>query len=75
MLIITMLFIYGSGQQQIDNNKKGRQIAGNLDCHADVAVRPGAHHRMEHILGFNRSHWMQPSGEYLHHITMAAAGL
>jgi hypothetical protein len=27
-----MLFIYGSEQQRIDNNKKCRQIAGNFDA-------------------------------------------
>ena len=30
-----MLFIYGSGQQQINGNKKCRQINGNFDCHGD----------------------------------------
>jgi hypothetical protein len=68
-----MLFIYGSGRQRIDNNKKCRQIAGNLDCHADVAVQPGAHHPMEHIPGFNRRHWMPSSVEYSHPIAVAAA--
>ena len=29
-----MLFSYVSGHQQIDDNKKCRQIAGNFDCHA-----------------------------------------
>jgi len=28
---------------------------------------------MEYIPGFNRSHWMPPSGECLHRITPAAA--
>jgi hypothetical protein len=28
---------------------------------------------MEHIQGFNRSHWMPPSAECLHHIAPAAA--
>jgi hypothetical protein len=39
-------------KQQIDNNKNSRQIDGNLDCHADVVVKCGAHHPMEHIVGF-----------------------
>ena len=34
-----MLFSYISGQQQIGNNKKCRQIAVDFDCHADAAVR------------------------------------
>ncbi len=44
-----MWFSYCSGQQQIDNNNKCRQIAGDFDCHADAAVRRGAHCPMEHI--------------------------
>jgi hypothetical protein len=39
-----MLFSYVSAQQQIDNN---------FDCHADAAVRRGAHRPMEHIQGFH----------------------
>jgi len=49
---ITMLFSYVGGQQRIGNNKKCRQIAGDFDCHADAAVRCGAHRPMEHIPGF-----------------------
>jgi len=60
-------------KQQINNNNKCREIAGNFDCHADAAVRCGAHHPMEQILGFTRSHWMPPSGECLHRIAAAAA--
>ena len=55
-LIITLLFSNGNGQQRIDDNKKCRQIAGNFDCHADVAVRRGAHRPMEHIQG-SGLHW------------------
>jgi len=51
-LIITMLFSYDSGQQRIHNNNKCREITGNFDCHADAAVRCGAHSLMEHIQGF-----------------------
>ena len=50
--IINMLYSYGSGQQQIDNNKKCRQIAGNFDCHGDAVVQCGAHFPMEHKQGF-----------------------
>jgi hypothetical protein len=28
---------------------------------------------MDHIRGFTRSHWMQPSGEFLRRIALAAA--
>ncbi len=45
-----MLFSHGSGQQRINDNKKRRQIAGNLDGHGDAAVRRKAHCPMEHIL-------------------------
>jgi hypothetical protein len=63
-----MLFSYGSGQQQIDGNKKCRQIDGNFDCHGNAAVQRGVHRPMEHILGFTGSHWMLPSVECLHRI-------
>jgi hypothetical protein len=68
-----MLFSYGSGQQRINDNKKCRQIARDFYCHADAAVRRMAHRPMEHIRGFTRSHWMQPSGECLRRIALAAA--
>jgi len=68
-----MFFSYVSGQQRIGNNKKCRQIAGDFDCHADAAVRRGAHCPIEHIGGFTRSHWMPPSGECLRRIAPAAA--
>ena len=60
-----MLFNYFSGQQRIDDNEKCRRIAGNFDCHAGGS--------MDHIRGFTRSHWMQPSGECLRRIAPAAA--
>jgi hypothetical protein len=68
-----MLFSYVSGQQQIGNNEKCRQIAGNFDCHADKAVQHRAHRLIEHILGFTRSHWMPPSVECLRRTAPAAA--
>jgi len=46
-----MLLSYGYGQQRIGDNKKCRQIAGNFDCHTDVAVRRGAYHPIQHIQG------------------------
>jgi hypothetical protein len=64
-----MLFSYVSGQQRISNKKKCR----NFDCHADAAVRGGAHRLIEHIQGFTRSHWMLPLGECLRRIAPAAA--
>ncbi len=61
------------GDNEIGDDKKWRQIAGEFDCHADVAVRRGAHRPMAHVQGFNRSHWMSPSGKCLHRIAPAAA--
>ncbi len=68
-----MLFSYGSGQQQINNNKKCRQLTGNFDCHADAVVRHGAHCPMQRICGFMQSHLMLPSGKWLRHIAPVAA--
>jgi len=68
-----MLFSHGSSQQQNDDNKNCRPIAGDFDGHGDAAVRREAHRPMEHIQGFTRSHWMPPSGECLRRITPAAA--
>jgi hypothetical protein len=68
-----MLFSYGSGQQCINDNEKCRQIARDFDCHADAAVRRGAHRPMEPIQGFTQSQWMQPSGECMRQIAPAAA--
>ena len=68
-----MLFSYFSGQKRFGNNKICRLIAGNFDCHADAAVRRGAHRPIEHIQGFARSHLMPPSDECLRHIVPAAA--
>jgi hypothetical protein len=48
-LNITMLFIHGSGQQRINDNKKCRQIAGDFDGHGNAAVQREAHCPMEHI--------------------------
>ncbi len=67
-----MLFSYVSGQQQIGNSKKCRQTAGDFDCHADAAVRHGAHRPIEHIQGFTRSHWMPSSGKCQRSIVPAA---
>ena len=44
-----MSFSYVGGQQQIGDNKKCRQFAGDFDCHADVAGQCEAHRPMEHI--------------------------
>jgi hypothetical protein len=41
---------------EIDGDKKHTSIAGDFDCHADTAVRCGAHRPMERIHGFMQSH-------------------
>jgi hypothetical protein len=38
--------------------------AGRFDGHGNVPVRNRAHHLMEVVHGFTRSHWMPPLGEY-----------
>ena len=60
------------GDNKIDNNKKYASNTGDFDCHADAAVRCGAHRPMEHIPGFPRSHWMPSLGKCLHCITVLA---
>ena len=61
------------GENKSAAKKKSRQIEGNFDCHGNAVVRRGAHRPMDHIRGFTRSHWMQPSGECLRRIAPAAA--
>jgi hypothetical protein len=61
------------GNNEISDNEKCRRIAGDFDCHADMAVRRGAHPPMEHVQGFTGSHWMPPSGKCLRRIAPAAA--
>jgi hypothetical protein len=61
------------GDNRINNNKKCRESAGDFDHHVDAAVQCGAHHTMEHIPDFTRSHWMLSSGKCLHHIAPVAA--
>jgi hypothetical protein len=61
------------GDNEINDNKTCRESAGYFDHHADAAVGCGVHRPMEHIPGFTRSHWMQPSGECLRRIAPAAA--
>jgi hypothetical protein len=59
-------------KQIIGDDKKCRRIASNFDHHAAAAVQCMAHHPMEHIQGFTRSHWMLPLGKCLHRIAPAA---
>ena len=66
-------FMYVCGQQQNRWWQKCRQIAGDFIHHADVVLRCGAHHPMEHLPSFARSHKMPPLGKCLHRIAAAAA--
>jgi hypothetical protein len=70
-----MFFSYVIGQQPIGDNEKCRQIAGDFNCHAGVAVQCGAHRSIEHISIITRSHWMSPSGKCSHCIATAATWL
>ena len=58
---------------RIDNDKKYMSKAGNFDHHAGEVVQCGAHHPMDHIPGFTRSHWMPPLGKCLRHMALVAA--
>jgi hypothetical protein len=58
------------GDTESITTKYARQIAGDIDCQGNAAVRCGAHRPMEHIQGFTRSHWMPPSVECLHRISI-----
>jgi hypothetical protein len=58
---------------KINEDKKYRQIAGNINCHADAAVQRGVHRPMEHIPGFPRSLWMPPLCKCLRRIALAVA--
>jgi hypothetical protein len=61
------------GDNKLTATKKCRRIDVNFDCHGNAAVQRGAHHSMEHIQGFTRSHWMPSSGKCLRRIAPAAA--
>ncbi len=68
-----MVIIYGFGNDRNRQWQKRKQIAGNFDHRANVAIWCGAHCPMKHIQGFTRSHLMLPSGKCLGHIAPAAA--
>ncbi len=46
---------------------------GNLDHHADVAVKCKAHHPMKHIQSLTRSHWMPQLSKCLGCIALVTA--
>jgi hypothetical protein len=47
--------------------------AGPFDGHGSAPVRYEAHHPMQHVQGYSRSHWTLASGNYLLRIAPAAA--
>ena len=72
ILTITWSLAHGCGQQRNRRDKKCRQIDDDFDGHGDAAVQCRMHRPMEHIQGITRSHCMQPSGECLCRIALAA---
>jgi hypothetical protein len=61
-LHITPAAARATGKQTTIN--KYTYKASRFDGHGDAPVRNGAHHPMEEVQGFTRSHWMPPSGKY-----------
>ncbi len=64
-LTITWPFSYGHAWQKISNRKKYTSFASRFDGQADQAVQCQAHHPMQHVQGYLRSHWAPPLGKYL----------
>jgi len=59
---------------EIDETKNaGKSTTILMTMVMQAVVQRGTHHPMEHIRGFTRSHWMPPSGEYLHRFAPTAA--
>jgi hypothetical protein len=57
---------YPSGHQgnsKQNNNKTYTYFAGCFDGHGNVLVCNRAHHLMEEVQGFTRSHWTPPPGK------------
>jgi len=52
---------------------KCRQIGDDFDGHAGRVIQCNAHFLMEHIPGFNRSHWMPSLVKCSHRIAATAA--
>jgi hypothetical protein len=46
--------------------------AGHFDSHGGTPVQCDAHHPMQHVQGYSRSHWMPPLGNYSLCVTPAA---
>jgi len=68
-----VLFIYDSGQQQIDVTKNAGKSMTISTTMRMWRCDAGAHRPMKHNQGFTRSQWMRPSGECSHRIAAVAA--
>ncbi len=53
--------------------EKCTSFAGHFDGYDDAPVRCQAHHPMQHVRGYLRSHWSPPSGKYSPHIALVDA--
>jgi hypothetical protein len=62
LLPIALVAARATGKQPTIN--KYTYFADRFDAHGNVPVQYRAHHPMEEIQGFTRSHWMPPLGEY-----------
>jgi hypothetical protein len=52
------------GNSKQHDNKKWTNFDGHFDGRGGAPVQYRAHHPMEEVQGFGRSHWMPPLGEY-----------
>jgi hypothetical protein len=60
-------------RQKIDNGNQITSSVGHFDSHGGVPVQYKTNFPMQHVLGYTRSHWAPPLGNYLLHISLAAA--
>jgi hypothetical protein len=62
-----------SQTKKATTTKECTSVAGHFDGHADTWVQGCLYCLMQHVLGYTGSLWMPPLGNYLLHITTAAA--
>jgi hypothetical protein len=62
LLHVTPAAARATGKQTTIN--KYTQKGDHFDGHGNAPVRNRAHHPMEEVQSFTRSHWTPPSGEY-----------
>jgi hypothetical protein len=63
LLRIAPAIVRATGKKQTTINKN-TYFAGRFDGYGNAPVRNRAHHPMEEVQGFTRSHWTPPSGKY-----------